>query len=87
MSVFNTKLTLNDITLLGLLNESDSGFTGKQLEETIEDRNMRVWTKIGKSSIYSNLKKLEQKNFVSVKVQLTQLKEDSTQYHKKGKPI
>ncbi|NHJ01427.1 MAG: hypothetical protein EAX86_04760 [Candidatus Heimdallarchaeota archaeon] len=59
MSVKGTKLTLNDITVLGLLNEEKRGVTGLQLEEAIERRGMRVWTKIGKSSVYHALKKLQ----------------------------
>ena len=59
------ELTLNDMTILGLLQEEESGFTGKELEKIVEDRNMRNWTKIGKSTIYSNLKKLEKKKYVN----------------------
>lgn len=71
MGILDINLTLNDITLLGLLNEKELGYTGSQLEDIINVRNMRIWTKIGKSSIYSTLKKLEKRNFVNVKEQYT----------------
>jgi DNA-binding PadR family transcriptional regulator len=64
LSINGIKLTLNDITILGLLLEKKTGVTGLDIEKTIEKRNMRIWTKIGKSSIYFALKKLEKKNYV-----------------------
>ncbi|MFX1254041.1 MAG: PadR family transcriptional regulator [Promethearchaeota archaeon] len=52
-------LSLNDITILGLVAESKEPVNGQTLEKVIQNREMRVWTKIGKSSIYHALKKLE----------------------------
>ncbi|MFX1282391.1 MAG: PadR family transcriptional regulator [Promethearchaeota archaeon] len=63
MSIKGTKLTLNDITVLGLLIEEKNGVTGLQLEKTIEQRGMRVWTNIGKSSVYYALKKLQKNRY------------------------
>jgi DNA-binding PadR family transcriptional regulator len=65
LSTKGSKLTLNDITILGLLLEKETGVTGLELEKTIDTRHMRIWTKIGKSSVYFSLKKLENKGFVS----------------------
>jgi len=63
LSIIGTKLTLNDITVLGLLFEERNCVTGLQLEKTIEQRGMRVWTKIGKSSVYYALKKLQKNRY------------------------
>jgi DNA-binding PadR family transcriptional regulator len=52
-------LSLNDITILGLVAESKEPVNGQTLEKVIQNREMRVWTKIGKSSVYHALKKLE----------------------------
>ncbi|MFX1532814.1 MAG: PadR family transcriptional regulator [Promethearchaeota archaeon] len=52
-------LSLNDITVLGLVAESKEPVNGQTLEKVIQNREMRVWTKIGKSSVYHALKKLE----------------------------
>jgi DNA-binding PadR family transcriptional regulator len=58
-------LTLNDIAVLGLLAQSpDEPLNGKRLDETIEKRGMRVWTNIGKSSVYHCLKKLENLSYL-----------------------
>jgi len=60
MPIERKTLSLNDITVLGLVAESNDPINGKTLEKMIESRGMRVWTKIGKSSVYHALKKLEQ---------------------------
>jgi DNA-binding PadR family transcriptional regulator len=65
LSIKRTNLTLNDITVLGLLLERETGVTGLELEKTIDTRHMRIWTKIGKSSVYFSLKNLENKGFVT----------------------
>jgi DNA-binding PadR family transcriptional regulator len=59
-------LSLNDITILGLLAQtSNQPINGKKLEKTIEVRGMRVWTNIGKSSVYHSLKKLKKLNYLN----------------------
>lgn len=51
-----------ELAILGLLCEKPQ--YGYEIEKTIEERNMRNWTKIGFSSIYYVLKKLEKKDLV-----------------------
>lgn len=68
MSIKSSKLSLNDLTVLGLVNESqETGITGLQLENTVDRRGMRVWTKIGKSSIYHSLRRLQKWKFTEMK--------------------
>ncbi|MCK4973161.1 MAG: helix-turn-helix transcriptional regulator [Candidatus Heimdallarchaeota archaeon] len=62
-----------EVAILGLL-KADSLY-GYEIEKIIEDRNMRHWTKMGFSSIYYILNKLEQKKLVK-----------STIKHSTGKP-
>jgi PadR family transcriptional regulator, regulatory protein PadR len=56
-------LTQIEIVLLALLYEKDC--YGYEIESIIEERKMRNWTKIGFSSIYNSLNKLEKKGLVS----------------------
>lgn len=55
-------LTQIELVLLGLLYENDR--YGYEIESVIEERKMRNWTKIGFSSIYNSLKKLEKKGLI-----------------------
>ncbi len=55
-------MTQIEIILLALLYEEDR--YGYEIESVIEERNMRNWTKIGFSSIYSSLKNLEKKGLI-----------------------
>lgn len=72
MSIQGSKLSLNDLTVLGLVNESQqTGITGLQLEDTVERRGMRVWTKIGKSSIYHSLQRLQKWKFAEMETIVT----------------
>jgi Predicted transcriptional regulators len=50
-------MTQIEIVLLALLYNKD--YYGYEFETIIEQRNMRVWTNIGFSSIYNSLNKLE----------------------------
>ncbi len=72
MSITGSKLTLNDITILGLLNEEEKGVTGLQLENAIEQRGMRVWTNIGRSSVYYTLNKLQKSRYAMVETLIQQ---------------
>lgn len=56
-------MTQIDIILLALLYDKD--YYGYEIETIIEQRNMRVWTNIGFSSIYNSLNKLEKKGFIN----------------------
>lgn len=49
--------------VLGLISEENCN--GKIIDEKIEERGMRDWTSIGKSSIYGVLKKLEKDGLVN----------------------
>ena len=72
MSIKGSKLSLNDLTVLGLVCESQQiGITGLQLEDTVKKRGMRVWTKIGKSSIYHSLQRLERWKFTEMETVVT----------------
>jgi PadR family transcriptional regulator, regulatory protein PadR len=55
-------LTQIEIVLLGLLYEEDR--YGYEIEAVIEERKIRNWTKIGFSSIYNSLSKLEKKGWI-----------------------
>lgn len=57
------ELTDAEFLVLGLLSEMPRH--GYQLEQVIEERGMREWTRIGFSSIYFVLGKLEKRNFVA----------------------
>jgi DNA-binding PadR family transcriptional regulator len=54
-------LNHSEFIVLGLLSEENSH--AYQLNEKIEERGMREWTSIGKSSIYRVIKDLEEKDF------------------------
>lgn len=55
-------MTQIEVVLLALLYEKDR--YGYEIEAVIEERNMRNWTKIGFSSIYNSLNKLEKKGWI-----------------------
>ncbi|MGC1121906.1 MAG: PadR family transcriptional regulator [Candidatus Methanofastidiosia archaeon] len=57
------RITGHEAVILGLLCEGSQ--YGYELEKTMEERGMRVWTEIGFSSIYYLLKKLEAKNLIT----------------------
>jgi DNA-binding PadR family transcriptional regulator len=57
------RITGREAVILGLLCEGSQ--YGYELEKTMEERGMRVWTEIGFSSIYYLLKKLEAKNLIT----------------------
>lgn len=63
-------IALNDreTAVLGLL--FDNSLYGYEIEKIIDERNMRDWTKIGFSSIYYVLKRLEEEEFVRSKRKL-----------------
>lgn len=56
-------MTQIEMVLLALLYEKE--YYGYEMESIIEQRNMREWTKIGFSSIYNSLSKLEKKGFIA----------------------
>jgi DNA-binding PadR family transcriptional regulator len=56
-------LTQIELVLLALLYEKDC--YGYEIESVIEERRIRNWTKIGFSSIYNSLKKLEEKKLIA----------------------
>ena len=56
-------MTQIELVLLALLYEKDR--YGYEIESVIEERKMRNWTKIGFSSIYNSLKKLEKKSLIT----------------------
>ena len=58
----NYELSHIAFVVLGLISEASCN--GKMLDEKIEERGMRNWTSIGKSSIYGVLKKLENDELV-----------------------
>lgn len=51
-----------DIAVLGLLMEKPS--YGYEIEQRVESRGMRAWTRIEQSSIYNSLKRLERNGLV-----------------------
>lgn len=55
-------LSKKELAILGLLNESPKH--GYELEQVIQERQMRHWTEIGFSSIYHILKCLEKKGLL-----------------------
>lgn len=56
----NSKLNHTELIVLGLIAEEPSH--AYNLNKKIEERNMRNWTNIGRSSIYRVMKKFEKKN-------------------------
>ncbi len=71
------KLSLNALTVLGLVAENKEPVTGQQLEQIIDNRGMRAWTSIGTSSIYYALRKLEEQGYVTSEKKTAILKADS----------
>lgn len=59
-------MTNTELAILGLVVGQPRH--GYEVEQVIQDRNMRDWTEIGFSSIYYVLKKLERRGFVSGQV-------------------
>lgn len=57
-----SRISDREAAILGILCQQSQ--YGYELEKTIEERGMRVWTKIGFSSIYYALKKLENKGLI-----------------------
>jgi DNA-binding PadR family transcriptional regulator len=62
-----SRISDREAAILGLLCQRPQ--YGYELEKTIEERNMRVWTKIGFSSIYYVLKKLEDKDLIESSIE------------------
>lgn len=59
----NYELNHREFIILGLIAEIPSH--AYNINQRIEDRGMRAWTNIGKSSVYSDLSNLEQAGLVS----------------------
>jgi DNA-binding PadR family transcriptional regulator len=60
-------MTTTELAILSLISEKPR--YGYELEQVIEQRGMREWTEIGFSSIYYILKKLEDKQMITSRVQ------------------
>jgi DNA-binding PadR family transcriptional regulator len=60
-------MTTTELAILSLISEKPRH--GYELEQVIEQRGMREWTEIGFSSIYYILKKLEDKQMITSRVQ------------------
>lgn len=60
-------MTRTELAILTLISEKPR--YGYELEQVIEQRGMREWTEIGFSSIYYILKKLEDKQMITSRVQ------------------
>ncbi|MBU7015582.1 MAG: PadR family transcriptional regulator [Theionarchaea archaeon] len=73
------RITGREAVILGLLCEGSQ--YGYDLEKTLDQRNMRVWTEIGFSSIYYVLKKLEAKNLITSTVESVSGKPSRRVYH------
>jgi DNA-binding PadR family transcriptional regulator len=58
-----------EAALLGLLSERP--MYAYEIEKIIEERNMRYWTEISFSTLYYELKKLEEKKLVTANIQLS----------------
>lgn len=56
-----------DLAILGLIVEKPR--YGYEIEQVIEERNMRDWTEIGFSSIYNVLSRLEKSNYLSSRLE------------------
>lgn len=59
-----------DLAILGLIVEKPR--YGYEIEQVIEERNMRDWTEIGFSSIYHILGRLEKNNYLSARLQASE---------------
>jgi len=59
------ELEHKEFIILGLVSESISGSHAYSINKRIEERGMRNWTNIGKSSIYRIINDLEKKDLVS----------------------
>jgi DNA-binding PadR family transcriptional regulator len=59
-----------EAAILGLLSEKP--MYAYEIEKIIEERNMRYWTEISFSTLYYELKKLEEKDLVKSKIQLSE---------------
>jgi DNA-binding PadR family transcriptional regulator len=66
MDYIDIKLTNVEIALLEIIKER-SETTGYEIGQIIEERGYREWANIGKTSIYTGIKKLEEKNYISIK--------------------
>ncbi len=66
MDYIDIKLTNVEIALLEIIKER-SETTGYEIGQIIEERGYREWANIGKTSIYTGIKKLEGKNYISIK--------------------
>jgi DNA-binding PadR family transcriptional regulator len=60
----NSDLTHVEFAVLGLVCQAENGIHAYLINERIEERGMRNWTNIGKSSVYRVLKKLEKRKIV-----------------------
>jgi len=61
----NYDLDHRKFIILGLVAEDPSGTHAYNINKKIEERNMRAWTNIGKSSIYRIINDLEQEGLVN----------------------
>ncbi|MHA2074142.1 MAG: hypothetical protein ACW97X_05955 [Candidatus Hodarchaeales archaeon] len=58
-------LSHKQILILSMIGEFDlNGISGKQINKLIEERNVRVWTKISFSNVYYILDRLETNKFI-----------------------
>ena len=57
-----------DLAILGLIVEKPH--YGYEIEQVIEERNMRDWTEIGFSSIYNVLSRLEKNNYLAARLEV-----------------
>ena len=62
-------MTSAEFAILSLIAESPRH--GYEIEHIIEERGMREWTEVGFSSIYYLLKKLEQKNLITSRTEIS----------------
>lgn len=67
MNESNYRLSHVAFAVLGLVAEQESH--AKKINERIEERGMRNWTDIGKSSIYGVLKKLRKDELVNMRIE------------------
>ncbi len=63
----NYRLSHVAFTVLGLVAERESH--AKNINERIEERGMKNWTEIGKSSVYGVLKKLRKDELVNMRIE------------------
>lgn len=59
-----------DLAILGLVVEKPR--YGYEIEQVIEERNMRDWTEIGFSSIYHILNRLEKNNYLAARLEASE---------------